>query len=73
MKYKLCYRIARKTSDIGGMVSIFTELADSDKVFDRIQEIMNEHDENTCGGQVGGLPKKAKFFPLKKFEFNYSI
>lgn len=73
MKYELLYRIARKTSDIGGKVSIFKEIVDSSCVFHRMKEIIDEHEENTCGGRVGGLPKKTQFFPLKKFEFNYSI
>jgi hypothetical protein len=73
MKYVLLYRIARATSAFGGRVSVFKETVDMENVFTRMQEIINEHDKNTCGGLVGGLPKKAKFFPLTRLEYDYSI
>jgi hypothetical protein len=73
MKYVLLYRIARATSDFGGRVSIFKETVDMEIVFTRMQEIIDEHDKNTCNGRRGEIPKHAQFFPLKKLECDYTI
>jgi hypothetical protein len=72
-RYQIFYRIARRNSDFGGNVGIFTESVAPELVFSRMQEIINEHDENTCGGRMGGIPKHAQFFPLKKLHLDYSI
>ena len=73
MKYVFLYRIARKTHDIYGTVSVFKEIVDADDIFNRMQEVIDEHNKNTYNGTFGGLPKKAQFFPIKRYEPSYCI